>query len=108
MIKFGKSNMLLIASQQIFNDVIKFGLNLSGFNISLKTPVPKCKNKNLTNSREFQTYFGHFLKTDRCKHASFLIKEIIIFYEIGGSPCYVVSLDLSKVFDRLRIDGLFY
>ncbi len=86
--------MLLIAIQQIFNDVIKFGLNFSGFNISLKTPVPKCKNKNSTNSRGFQTYFGHFLKTDRCKHA-FLIKEIIIFYKSGGSPCYVVSLSFE-------------
>ncbi len=98
------------------------------FNISLITPIPKCKNKNSTNPEDFRpisvssffcTLFEkclllkmenifkfnkcQFVQINRtsCKYASFLIKEIMNYYNSGGSPCYVVSLDLSKAFDRL-------
>ena len=126
-----KSNKA-VCFDKIAAEMIKFGLNLSGFNISLITPVPKCKNKNSTNPEDFRPIsvssvfctlfekclllkidnifkfnkcqFGYTNRTS-CKHASFLIKEIINYYNSGGSPCYVVSLDLSKAFDRLWRDG---
>lgn len=51
--------------------------------------------------------FGYKYKTS-CKHATFLVKEICNYNKNGGSPCYVISLDMTKAFDRTWRHGLFY
>ena len=40
-------------------------------------------------------------------HASFIINEAISYYKKGGSPCYVITLDMKKAFDEMWRDGLF-
>ena len=34
-----------------------------------------------------------------CKHASFIKNESISHYKKGGSPCFVVRLDMKKAFN---------
>jgi hypothetical protein len=103
-------------------------------NISTITPIPK-KNVNSVNPDDYRpisvsnTYcllyeslildkierifnfnknqFGYRMATS-CKHASFVINETRNYMVSGGSPCYIINLDMKKAFDKLWIDGLFY
>ena len=44
--------------------------------------------------------FGYKAITS-CKHESFIINETLAYYKKGKSPCYVISLDMKKAFDRM-------
>jgi hypothetical protein len=64
-------------------------------------------NKNYTKFGTSKNQFGFKRKTS-CKQALFVIRETIIDHLENNSPCYLVSLDAEKAFDRLWRDGLFY
>ena len=49
-----------------------------------------------------------YTRWSSCKHASFLVNETISYIKKGGSPCYVISLDLRKAFDRVWRQGIFH
>ena len=118
----------------MFNDTVIHGLSLSEFNVSLITPIPKQKNASrdpsdyrpISVSSTFCTVYEKLLyaktshlftfnniqfgykRVTSCKHASFVVKETINYYKRGGSPCYAASLDISKAFDKMWRNGLFY
>ena len=129
-----KSNKLFHILRDIFNSIVKYGLKLKNMNISTITPIPK-KNVNSVNPDDYRpisvstTYcllyeslildkierifnfnknqFGYRMATS-CKHASFVINETRHYMVSGGSPCYIINLDMKKAFDKLWRDGLFY
>ena len=51
--------------------------------------------------------FG-YKKATSCKHASFIVKEALNYYQRGGSSCYAASLDISKAFEKMWRNGLFF
>ncbi len=126
MFKYGDCGLLKRFLSKIYNDIINFGINVKNLNISLITPIPKGNQQLTPNdsrpisvSNSFSTIYEKIIlnKSDKifkfsknqfgyqnkasCKHASFLIKEINGFYNSGGSSCFIISLDLSKAFDRM-------
>ena len=134
MFKYADNLRLSCIIATIFNNVIKYGLTINNFNVSLITPIPKknamstrpedyrpisvsntisnifeelLKNKISQNITTSEKQFGYKPKSS-CKHASFLINKFINYYNNRGSPCYIVSLDIKKAFDRMWRQGLFY
>ena len=134
MLKNSKNAKLTETLKNIFKDVINQGILLEKFNISVITPIEKKESNNnnlddyrpISVSNVFSTLyemiilnnienifkfndkqFGYKANTS-CKHASFIINETISYYKKGGSPCYVISLDMKKAFDRMWRNGLFY
>ena len=133
MLKNAKCLRLTSLLKQIFQDIINEGVILENFNISIITPIEKKDSANkhpedlrpISVSNTFSTIFEMTLlnKMDHifqfnnkqfgykantsCKHASFIINETLSYYKKGDSPCYVISLDMKKAFDRMWCDGLF-
>lgn len=120
MYKNAKCEKLNRSLKEIFNVIINQGMVLNNFNISLISPIEKKSNGNkspddyrpisvsnsISNIYEMillnlihsifkfnNKQFGYKVNTS-CKHASFIINESISHYKKGGSPCFVVSLDM--------------
>ena len=133
MLKNAKSNKLLRVLKNMYADMINEGILLNNFNISIITPIQKKDTNNsapedfrpISVSNTFSNIYEmilldkmeHLFKFNNkqfgyksnssCKHASFVINETLSYYKKGGSPCYVISLDMKKAFDRMWRDGLF-
>ena len=133
MLKNAKCIKLTNVLKNVYKDIINNGIVLQNFNISLISPIGK-KDSNTSDPEDFRPIsvssvfsniyemiilnqieeifkfnnkqFGYKANTS-CKHASFIINEAISYYKKGGSPCYVISLDMKKAFDKMWRNGLF-
>ena len=65
--------------------------------------LDKISDKLKTNKNQFG-----FKSKSSCTLALFAIKETILNYVEGGSPCHLVALDAEKAYDHLWREGLFY
>ncbi len=127
MLKNARCTRLTKLLKAIYIDIINEGLILDNFNISIITPIKK-KYTNYKNPEDFRPIsvstvfsnihemiilkkidqifkfndkqFGYKSNTS-CKHASFIINETLSYYKKGESPCFVISLDMEKAFDRM-------
>lgn len=118
-----------------FEYILKHGVIPSDFNVSLIRPIIKDHKKSsedvgnlrpisISNTlsqiferillnkmpelhRTHRNQFG-FKRSTSTIHALFSVKETIIKYVEGGSPCHVVSLDAEKAFDKVWRAGLFH
>ena len=118
----------------LISSIMNTGLIPAQFNTSMLTPIPKSKS-GLNEPSDFRpisvsscianlyemiilnnisigagihlNQFGYRMKTS-CKHAYFMVNEVIQYYNQAGSEVYIASLDAQKAFDRLWRDGLFY
>jgi hypothetical protein len=119
---------------EAYTNILKYGFQIDKFNITVITPIPK-KGKISDNPFDFRPIsvsntfcqlfekillkktehifkfntcqFGYKPKTS-CKHASFVVNEVLHHYKKFKSPCYTTALDFSKAFDRMWRDGLFH
>ena len=132
-VKFGKSEILVALFNWFFNAIIVTGYIPDEFNVSLVTPIPKKSEilspgdarpisissvmANLLEALILDKSFflrntsinqlGYKSNTS-CKHAFFLVNEVINYYTSGKSPMYIASLDATKAFDKLWRAGMFY
>ena len=133
MLKHAKCEKLTNILRLLYCDIINEGVTLHNFNISIISPIEKkgTINKHPEDFRPISVsnifsniyemilldkmehlfkfnnkQFGYKANTS-CKHASFIINETLSYHKKGGSPCYVISLDMKKAFDRMWRDGLF-
>ena len=53
------------------------------------------------------TQFG-FKSKSSCNHAIFVLTEAIDYFRSKGTPIHLVSLDATKAFDHVWLDGLFF
>lgn len=134
MLKYSKSQRLYTILSTIFNDVVKYGLILQNFNVSLIHPIPKTKTfrdkpdeyrpisvsnilcnvyeqviliKTHSTFKFNKRQFGYSAASS-CKQSSFLVNEVINYYKRGNSPIYILSLDTKKAFDRMWREGAYY
>ena len=103
MLKYVRNGYILSLLLTLFNDIIKYGLKLENFNVSVITPIPKQKKvsrdpsdyRPISVSSIFCTVYEKliYLKTNSlykfnimqfgykkatsCKHASFIVKETL-------------------------------
>ncbi|CAF1016751.1 unnamed protein product, partial [Brachionus calyciflorus] len=97
-----------------FNSIISYGYFPKNFNTSLLTPIPKkgisktpFDFRPISVSEISKNQFG-YKKLTSCKHAYYLVNEVVHFYTSGKSTIHVVSLDSSKAFDKMWRSRLFY
>lgn len=134
MLKYAENNRLMHIITLIFDDIVKYVLKLSNFNISVINPIPKTMHASekpddyrpisvsnslctvyesviLSKTRSIFRFnkkqFG-YSRFSSCKHASFIVNETISYYKSGGSPIYAISMDIRKAFDRAWREGIYY
>ena len=136
MLKYGNTNQIVKFITSLFNKMSNLNHIPLNFNTSIVMPIIKDKSKqnkfDLENMRPISisnalsqlfervlinrmpcikmmnsNQFG-FKKGSSCAHAIFTVKETINHYISNGSPCYLISLDAAKAFDRVWRDGLLY
>ncbi len=95
----------------VFNAMLIYGVSPDSMILGTMVPIPKNKKKSLCNSDNYRAIalssiigFKNNLSTTQC---TFCMMETVNYYNFNRSNVYVLLLDASKAFDRVKYCKLF-